>query len=209
MFRPTYTIAIKRRCADEVRASRPPRSPLGDNFIRQTETDIFSDAFPEGFIDVRVAEAKLMRVAGALPRHGLMVFGNTSENNIEVTLLTQKARAPRRSFLELMNSSALGSIFTRYESSAWVSLEFKPTFTTRLLKDTYPEPRPARQLGVAAPVALATREVLEAHCGALSVRSHGGTYLGKAFETLTETLAQAADPNIVGENIPVATGLEQ
>jgi transketolase len=50
---------------------------LGADLTRQTETDIFRDAIPERFINVGMAEANLMSIAGAMARAGKIVFVNT------------------------------------------------------------------------------------------------------------------------------------
>ena len=57
---------------------------------------------------------------------------------------------PRHAFLEFMNNSVLGSIFTRYKSPALVNLDWTTTFTPTLLrKDLDLGLAAARELGVA------------------------------------------------------------
>ncbi len=51
-----------------------------------------------------------------------------NENMMEVTLLAQKAGVPRHAFLEFLNNSVIGSIFTRYKTPALVNLDFTTTF---------------------------------------------------------------------------------
>jgi transketolase len=50
---------------------------LGADLTRQTETDIFRDSIPERFINVGMAEANMMGIAGGLARAGHTVFVNT------------------------------------------------------------------------------------------------------------------------------------
>lgn len=131
------------------------------------------------------------------------------ENLIEVTLLAQKAGVPRHAFLQFMNDSALGSIFTRYKSPALVNLDFTPTFTMQLLrKDVELGLASARRLDVAMPVTAAIREVLQAHVGVASLRKDAEAYLGQDFATLIETLGAQAGMHLASENVPVASGLE-
>jgi len=131
------------------------------------------------------------------------------ENLIEVTLLAQKAGVPRHAFLQFMNDSALGSIFTRYKSPALVNLDFRPTFTMQLLrKDVDLGLEVARELEVAMPVTAAVREVLQAHFGMASLRPDPQAYLAGDFAALIETLARQAGMSLVSEQVAVASGLE-
>jgi transketolase len=50
---------------------------LGADLTRQTETDIFRDAIPDRFINVGMAEANMISIAGGLARAGHVVFVNT------------------------------------------------------------------------------------------------------------------------------------
>lgn len=50
---------------------------LGADLTRQTETDLFRDTIPERFINVGMAEANLMSIAGGMARAGKTVFVNT------------------------------------------------------------------------------------------------------------------------------------
>jgi transketolase len=56
---------------------RPDVLCLGADLTRQTETDIFRDAIPERFINVGMAEANMIGIAGGLARAGHVVFVNT------------------------------------------------------------------------------------------------------------------------------------
>jgi transketolase len=50
---------------------------LGGDLTRPTETDLFRDEFPERFINVGMAEANLIGIAGGLARSGYIPFVNT------------------------------------------------------------------------------------------------------------------------------------
>jgi 3-hydroxyisobutyrate dehydrogenase len=108
-----------------------------------------------------------------------------------------------------MNSSVLGSTFTKYKSNALVNLDWTTTFTPALLrKDLDLGLKEARDLGVAMPVTAATREALQGHFGAASLKDDPAGYLEKDFAALLETVALAAGVKLTSENVPMPTGLE-
>ena len=103
----------------------------------------------------------------------------------------------------------LGSIFTRYKSPALVNLDFTTTFTPTLLrKDLDLGLAAARELDVAMPVTAATREALQAHFGAATLKADPAAYLAQDFAALIETVALAAGMTLESENKTVPSGLE-
>ena len=75
----------------------------------------------------------------------------------EITVLAEKGGVSRHAFLEFLNNSVMGSVFTRYKSPAFVNLDFTPTFTPVLLrKDFDLALEAARKLEVPMPVAAIT-----------------------------------------------------
>lgn len=56
---------------------RPDVVCLGADLTRQTETDIFRDTIPERFLNIGMAEANMMSIAGSMARAGHTVFVNT------------------------------------------------------------------------------------------------------------------------------------
>jgi transketolase len=56
---------------------RPEIICLGADLTRQTETDLFRDELPGRFINIGVAEANMIGIAGGLARAGHVVFVNT------------------------------------------------------------------------------------------------------------------------------------
>jgi 3-hydroxyisobutyrate dehydrogenase len=131
------------------------------------------------------------------------------ENLIEVTLLAEKVGVPRHAFLQFMNNSVLGSIFTQYKSPALVNLDFTTTFTPALLrKDVDLGLEMARKLGVSMPVTAAIREVLQAHFGVAGRRPDAAAYIEKDFAALIETLALMAGMTLEAENVKVPSGLD-
>jgi transketolase len=56
---------------------RPNLLCIGADLTRQTETDLFRDQIPDRFINVGMAEANMIGIAGGLARAGHLVFVNT------------------------------------------------------------------------------------------------------------------------------------
>ena len=138
-----------------------------------------------------------------------VLLGVVIQNLSEITVLAEKAGVPRHAFLEFINNSVLGSIFTRYKSPALVNLDFTTTFTPALLrKDLDLGLAAARELDVAMPVTAATREALQAHFGAASLKADPAAYLERDFAALIETVALAAGMTLTSENKTVPSGLE-
>jgi 3-hydroxyisobutyrate dehydrogenase len=153
-----------------------------------------------------VGDGELARVCKIA--HNVML-GVVIENLIEITLLANKMGVPRHAFLSFMNNSVMGSMFTRYKSPALVNLDWTTTFTPELLrKDIDLGLALGREWDVAMPVTAATREVLQSHFGAATLKSDPEQYLQKDFAALIETLALASGMKLESENQNVPTGLE-
>jgi 3-hydroxyisobutyrate dehydrogenase len=153
-----------------------------------------------------VGEGELARVCKIA--HNVML-GVVIENLIEITLLANKMGVPRHAFLAFINNSVMGSMFTRYKSPALVNLDWATTFTPELLrKDIDLGLALGREWDVPMPVTAATREVLQGHFGAATLKSDPDAYLQKDFAALMETMALAAGMRLQSENKNVPTGLE-
>jgi 3-hydroxyisobutyrate dehydrogenase len=153
-----------------------------------------------------VGEGELARVCKIA--HNVML-GVVIENLIEITLLASKMGVPRHAFLAFMNNSVMGSMFTRYKTPALVNLDWTTTFTPELLrKDLDLGLALGRDWDVPMPVTAATREVLQSHFGAATLKSNPDEYLQKDFAALMETMALAAGMKLSSENKNVPTGLE-
>jgi len=153
-----------------------------------------------------VGEGELARICKIA--HNVFL-GVVIQNLAEITILAQKAGVPRHAFLNFMNASVLGSTFTKYKSNALVNLDLTTTFTPTLLrKDLDLGLEAARDLGVAMPVTAATREALQTHFGAATLKPDPSAYLEKDFAGLIETVALAAGLKLSPENVPMPTGLE-
>ena len=153
-----------------------------------------------------VGEGELARICKIA--HNVFL-GVVIENLAEITMLANKAGVPRHAFLNFMNASVMGSTFTKYKSNALVNLDWTTTFTPALLrKDLDLGLKAARDLDVAMPVTAATREALQSHFGAATLKDDPAAHLEKDFAALLETVALAAGIKLVPENVPMPTGLE-
>src|SRR5262250_1927327 len=153
-----------------------------------------------------VGEGELARVCKIA--HNVML-GVVIENLIEITLLTNKMGVPRHAFLAFLNNGVMGSMFTRYKSPALVNLDWTTTFTPELLrKDLDLGLELGREHDVPMPVTAATREMLQSHFGAATLKTNPEEYLQKDFAALMETMALAAGMKLTSENKNVPTGLE-
>ena len=138
-----------------------------------------------------------------------VLLGVYIQNLAEITILAQAAGVPRHSFLEFINNSVMGSIFSQYKTPALVNLDWTTTFTPPLLrKDMDLGLQAARELGVSMPVTAATRESLQTHFGSASLKDDPEAYLAADFSALIETVALQAGLKLEPENVEVKTGLE-
>jgi 3-hydroxyisobutyrate dehydrogenase-like beta-hydroxyacid dehydrogenase len=115
-------------------------------------------------------------------------------------VLAQKAGVPRHAFLEFLNQSVMGSVFTRYKSPAFVNLDFKVTFTPELLrKDMDLGLDAGRRFEVPLPLASATRDLIQSMMGR-GMREED-------FATLLMQQAEASGIELKPENVAVKDGL--
>jgi len=140
--------------------------------------------------------------------HNVML-GVVTQNLAEITILAQKAGVPRQAFLDFMNNSVMGSVFTRYKTNAFINLDWTTTFTPAWLrKDLDLGLAAGRELNVPMPVTATTREALQAHFGAASLKNDPAAYLEEDFAAILETVALGAGIQLESENTPYPTGLE-
>lgn len=130
-----------------------------------------------------------------------VLLGVVTQAMAEITVLAEKGGIDRRAFLEFLNDSVMGSVFSKYKTPAFVNLDFKPTFTPPLLrKDLDLGLAAARELGVPMPVTAATREVVQALIG----RGH----TEDDFATLLLLAAEGAGITLKPDTAPVDDGLQ-
>ena len=145
-----------------------------------------------------VGEGELARVVKIC--HNVFL-GVITQSLAEITVLAEKAGAPRHAFLDFINKSVLGSTFTRYKTPAFVKLDFTPTFTPVLLrKDLDLGLAAARRLDVPMPVAALVREIVQSLIGSGSTDCD--------FAALLELEARSAQLALRPENVPVTDGLQ-
>lgn len=146
-----------------------------------------------------VGEGELARVWKIA--HNTM-FGVVIQNLCEITVLAEKAGIPRHVFLESINDSVLGSMYTRYKTPMLTNLTFdQVTFTPKLLlKDMDLGMAAAKSYGVAMPAAAATRESVSRMVG----RGHDNI----DFAVLLAETAKDAGLELISENVTMSDGLE-
>jgi 3-hydroxyisobutyrate dehydrogenase-like beta-hydroxyacid dehydrogenase len=138
--------------------------------------------------------ARLVKIA-----HNVFL-GVVTQSLAEITILAQQGGASRAAFLEFLNDSVMGSVFTRYKSPAMVNLDFTATFTMPLLrKDFDLGLAAARQLEVPMPVASATAQIVAAAIGA--------GHREEDFACLIVEQARRSGVELVAEDVHVDDGL--
>jgi 3-hydroxyisobutyrate dehydrogenase-like beta-hydroxyacid dehydrogenase len=130
-----------------------------------------------------------------------MFLGVVTQSLAEITVLAQKAGVPRHAFLDFMNQSVMGSTFSRYKTPAFVNLDFKVTFTPKLLrKDLDLGLDAARTYDVPMPLAAITRDLVQTMIG------RGMTE--QDFAQLLVLQAEASGLALAPENVTVDDGLQ-
>jgi len=144
-----------------------------------------------------VGEGELARIAKIC--HNVML-GVVIQNLCEITILAEKAGMPRHAFLDFLNKSVMGSMFTRYKTPALVNLDFHVTFTPKLLrKDLDLGLDAGREFEVPMPLTSLTRDLLQQMIG------QGMTE--QDFSTLLLMEAKASGLELKAENVKVGDGL--
>ena len=138
--------------------------------------------------------ARLVKIA-----HNVLL-GVVTQSLAEITVLAEKGGVNRAAFLEFINDSVLGSVFSRYKSPAMVNLDFTPTFTMPLLrKDFDLGLAAARELEVPMPVASATAQLVN--------EAIGGGSRDNDFAELILEQARRSGIELKPEHTPVDDGL--
>ncbi len=129
-------------------------------------------------------------------------FGVIIQSLCEITVLAEKAGIPRHVFLESINQSVVGSMYTKYKTPTLVNLAFdQVTFTPKLLlKDMDLGLGAGRAHGVAMPCAAVSRESIAAMAG----RGHENV----DFAVLLMEVARNSGLEPKPENVNVSDGLE-
>lgn len=139
-------------------------------------------------------QARLVKIC-----HNLML-GVVTQSMAEITVLAESAGVSRADFLEFLNDSVMGSIFTRYKTPAFVNLDYTPTFTWHLLrKDFELGLATAQEENIPLPTAALVHSIV--------MEGIGLGYGDQDFAALLTKQAQASGRNIAPENRDVSDGL--
>jgi 3-hydroxyisobutyrate dehydrogenase-like beta-hydroxyacid dehydrogenase len=139
-------------------------------------------------------QARLVKIA-----HNVFL-GVVYQSLAEITVLAERGGVSRAAFLEFLNDSVLGSVFSKYKAPALVNLDFHPTFTNVLLrKDLQLGLSAGKELGVPMPLA-ATTDMLIA-------QAIGAGLTADDFATLVLEQARRSGYKLEPENVPVDDGL--
>ncbi len=147
---------------------------------------------------IYVGEGELARLVKIC--HNLLL-GVVTQSLAEVTVLAQRGGVARADFLDFINGSVMGSLFTRYKTPGLVNLDYTPTFTGHLLRKDFELGLDAgRTLNVPLPVATLVHQLL------LSLIGSG---LGdQDFSALLELEARGAGLILQSENRQISDGLD-
>ena len=138
--------------------------------------------------------ARIVKIA-----HNLLL-GIVTQALAEITVLAQKGGVSRHDFLEFLNLSVMGSIFSKYKTPALVNLDFTPTFTPILLrKDLDLGLQAGKQLGVPLPLTQLTRDYVQ--------KTVDGGLQEQDFAVLLVQQAKASGLELKPENVEVNDGL--
>jgi 3-hydroxyisobutyrate dehydrogenase len=144
-----------------------------------------------------VGEGELARMVKIC--HNILL-GVVTQSLAEITVLAEKGGVPRHAFLDFINKSVMGSLFTKYKTPSFVNLDWTPTFTPYLLrKDLDLGLEAGRNLGVPQPLTALTREIVQGMIG--------NGYKDIDFGALLVMEAKAAGLELKSENKKIDDGL--
>lgn len=144
-----------------------------------------------------VGEGELARIVKIC--HNVFL-GVVTQSLAEIVVLAEKSGVPRHAFMDFINKSVMGSVFSQYKTPAIVNLDMHVTFTPALLrKDMDLGLAAGRALEVPMPVAAATRELVQAMIG--------NGYGDVDFSALLLQEAKAAGLELAPEDARVNDGL--
>jgi len=130
-----------------------------------------------------------------------LLLGVVTQSLAEILVLAERGGIARGDFLEFINGSVMGSMFTRYKTPGLVNLDYTPTFTGHLLRKDFELGLEAgRQLSVPLPVAGLVHQIV---VGLI------GSGLGdQDFSSLLELEARRSGLQLKPENREISDGLE-
>lgn len=129
-----------------------------------------------------------------------LLLGVVTQSLAEITVLAEKGGVPRHAFLDFINNSVMGSMFSKYKLPAFVNLDMTPTFTPVLLrKDLDLGLSAGKALGVPLPVTQLTRDIVQ--------QAIDAGHKDCDFAILLEQQAERSGLELKPENIEVDDGL--
>jgi 3-hydroxyisobutyrate dehydrogenase-like beta-hydroxyacid dehydrogenase len=129
-----------------------------------------------------------------------LILGVVAQSMAEITVLAEKSGISRKTFLDCLNKSVMGSMFTGYKTPAYVNLDFEATFTAKLLrKDFDLGLAAARDHEVPMPVAALVHQLIQSLVG----RGFGDA----DFAALLQQEAESAGLTLISEHADVSDGL--
>lgn len=146
-----------------------------------------------------VGEGELARIVKIC--HNVLL-GVVTQSLSELTIVAQKAGVPRHAFLDFINKSVMGSVFTRYKTPGWVNLDFSVTFTPELMrKDMDLGLALGRKHEVPMPTAAIARDIMQSSMGQ-------GNRETVDFSIVLDYMAKCSGLQLESENVDVPNGLE-
>ena len=153
-----------------------------------------------------VGDGELARICKIA--HNVML-GVVIENLIEITLLANKMGVPRHAFLDFINNSVMGSMFTPTSRRRWsISTGPPPSRRSCCARISISASSSAASGRADAGDGGDARGAAEAISAPRILQENPKEYLQKDFAALAETMALAAGMKLTPENKNVPTGLE-
>lgn len=129
-------------------------------------------------------------------------LGVVTQSLAELTVLAQKCGVSRHAFLDFMNKSVMGSVFSKYKTPGFVNLDWSVTFTPELMrKDMDLGIALGRKHEVPMPTATISRDVMQCSMGQ-------GNRETMDFSIVLDYSARCSGLELESENVDVASGLE-
>lgn len=130
-----------------------------------------------------------------------LILGATTQMLVETLALAERGGISRSAYLQFLNTSVMGSVFSQYKTPALVNLDYTPTFTSRLLRKDFELGLAAgRDLDVPLPLAALVHQL---------VTELSNSELGDAdFAALLDQQARASGMALEPENVDVSDGLD-
>ena len=121
-----------------------------------------------------------------------ILVGSLAETLAELLLIGESHGVARSALMDFLNSSVLGSVWTRAKTPAFADLDFTATFTAEgMRKDLYLAQRLAREHYLAAPL-------VDAVAAQLTRLAGTGIGAGRDFASLLELVAADSGHNLAG-----------